>query len=82
MKLDFSSNNGLDAVNISDILNHKKMASAVPTYLKNKQQQKKTNKKNKKKKQSPPIFFLQLFIPMAPKYSKPLNFAIIQPVIS
>ena len=54
LKLDFR-NKGLDAVNISNILNHKKMTSAIPAYFKN---------------QSPPIISYRYSSPIAPKIFK------------
>ena len=51
LKLDFR-NKGLDAVNISNILNHKKVTSAIPAYFKN---------------QSPPVISYSYSSPIAPK---------------
>ena len=51
LKLDFR-NKGLDAVNISNILNHKKLTSTIPAYFKN---------------QSPPIISYRYSSPIAPK---------------
>ena len=51
LKLDFR-NKGLDAVNISSILNHKNVTSTIPDYLKN---------------QSPPIISYSNSSPIAPK---------------
>ena len=51
LKLDFR-NKGLDAVNISNILNHKKVTSTIPVYFKN---------------QSPPIISYSYSSPIAPK---------------
>ena len=51
LKLDFR-NKGLDTVNISNILNHKKVTSTIPAYFKN---------------QSPPIISYSYSSPIAPK---------------
>ena len=51
LKLDFR-NKGLDAVNISNILNHNKVTSNIPAYFKN---------------QSPPIISYSYSSPIAPK---------------
>ena len=51
LKLDFR-NKGLDAVKIGNILNHKKVTSTIPAYL---------------KKQSPPIISYSYSSPIAPK---------------
>ena len=51
LKLDFR-NNDVDAVNISNILNHKKVTSTIPVYFKN---------------QSPPIISYSYSSPIAPK---------------
>ena len=51
LKLDFR-NKGLDAVNISNILNHKKVTSTMPAYFKN---------------QSPPIISYSYSSPIATK---------------
>ena len=51
LKLDFR-NKGPDAVNISNILNHKKVTSNIQAYL---------------KKQSPPIISYSYSSPIAPK---------------
>ena len=51
LKLDFR-NKGLDDVNISNILNHKKVISTIPAYF---------------KKQSPPIIYYSYSSPIAPK---------------
>ena len=51
LKLDFR-NKGLDAVNISHILNHKKVTSTIPAYFKN---------------QSPPVISYSYSSPIAPK---------------
>ena len=51
LKLDFR-NKGLDVVNISNILNHKKVTSTIPAYFKN---------------QSPPIISYIYSSPIAPK---------------
>ena len=51
LKLDFR-NKGLDAVSISNILNHKKVTSTIPAYFKN---------------QSPPIISYSYSSPIAPK---------------
>ena len=51
LKLDFR-NKDLDAVNISNILNHKKVTSTIPAYFKN---------------QSPPVISYSYSSPIAPK---------------
>ena len=53
LKLDLR-NKGLDAVNICNILNHKKVTSAISAYFKN---------------QSPPIIFYSYSSPIAPRIS-------------
>ena len=57
LKLDFR-NKGLDAVNISNIVNHKKVTSTIPAYFKN---------------QSPPIISYSYSSPIAPKMFNYIN---------